>query len=715
MKKQSLNGTWLYRVGKGKWKPQPVPFSTLPVGSSECKRSFVCNEKAQTTFLQFEGITYFAKVYLNEEFLGEMLPYSEYSFDISQKLLPNENLLRVEIEDIAPDFGPSEGWENFGGIIRNVSLLYADIGYIKDVFFHSSLSNEYRDAEFTVETEADCPQDCYYEISLKYREETVYSYTQNVAESACSQKLENIVLWSVEAPNLYTLSVTLKQQNKELDFYQCQVGFREIKCDRHRFIINGKPAFLRGVCKHEMIGSSGHVVSPKAIEQDLLRIKKTGCNFVRLVHYPHCKETLEIADRIGLMVSEEPGLWWSDTSNPAISQGSLEVLKRVILRDRNHPCIAFWLCFNECVFTEQFLIDSANTCRKYDPTRLVSGANCMSDEDTLKYYNICNFDFYTMHPYAQTFDRAATSAKILHDKPLLFTEYGGYYLYDNPHLLRDFIFEMTKLYQANSDEGALAGAFFWFWAGINDFNRGKPACIDGALTEGLLDADQTPTMIFQTFCTAWDEAQRIPSPTSLYYYKALDTLQHKKALPALNTGASFETLIPLTKEKFPANRVKMRRRRIQVGPCLQQEEIPGIACTPYVIADENCVEFLCESSTKNITILGMTSLFKGYPIAGEYGEVAAEVIITLKDGSKKRISLRNGIEFTTAMTTLSSSRIDPIAEVATPFARFGYEKNFENYIMNRFDLDLGEVLNIQKISVCSANRGYHLLIYGILI
>lgn len=63
-----------------------------------------------------------------------------------------------------------------------------------------------------------------------------------------------------------------------------------------------------------MIGDSGHVVSCEQFGEDMKMIKSTGSNFVRLVHYPHCKATLDIADKLGLMVSEEPGLRWSDTS-----------------------------------------------------------------------------------------------------------------------------------------------------------------------------------------------------------------------------------------------------------------------------------------------------------------------------------------------------------------------------------------------------------------
>lgn len=289
-----------------------------------------------------------------------------------------------------------------------------------------------------------------FKIELSYKNEVVLSYIQPAEGDFIHQRVKEVRLWSPDSPEMYQLNVYLLKERETLDFYSCNIGFREFSCDRHRFLLNGKPLFLKGVCKHEMYGESGHCPTEEQMLVDMHHIKEIGCNFVRLVHYPHNKKIIDIADQIGLFVSEEPGLWWSDTANPKVSGGSLEVLKRTILRDRNHPSIAFWLSFNECRFTEQFLIDSAKVCRQYDPTRLVSGANCMSIEETLKYFNICGYDFYTMHPYSQTVELALESARVLNDKPLLFTEWGGHFVYDNPKLLSEFMEEMSRLYREAS-------------------------------------------------------------------------------------------------------------------------------------------------------------------------------------------------------------------------------------------------------------------------
>ena len=706
MKIQSLNGLWSRKIGEGEPFEQVVPYSATPVGKSTCVRKFF-TESFKRLFLKLDGITYRAWVSLNGRFLGEMLPYCEYEFEITDFVTVGENTLSVELEDINLSFGPTPGWENYGGIIRDVSLVYREDNYVTDVFFKSELTNSYKDATISVEVKSDKATDEDFEIGLFDADgKSVLSYSQKSGETK-AQFLADVKLWSPDAPYLYTLSVKLG----DYDTYLEKVAFREIKCDRHRFLLNGKPLFLKGVCKHEMIGESGHTVLPEQIEEDLKMIKSTGCNFVRLVHYPHCKATLEIADRLGLMVSEEPGLWWSDTSDEEVANGSLEVLKRTILRDKNHPSIVFWLCFNECKFTEQFLIDSASVCRKYDPTRLVSGANCMSDEDTLVYFNKCGFDFYTMHPYSASFDRAEKSAKILHDKPLLFTEWGGYFVFDNPAYMRESIQKMSALYHANSDEGALAGAFLWCWADVNDFNRGMP-CIDGVLPEGLVTKNRKKHICYDTFC---EEIAKIDTPPKEppYSFKVLESVGGEPCA-LISSGGDFDVLVSEVEneERALPFRAKQRRRVIKNPPVLKREEIKGMSLIPAVLGDNDTLVYSGNGNARKITVLGAVSVNKGYPISGKFGEEAAMVTVKYEEGEQSFV-IRNGRELTTVFSTIGSSRIDPRADNAPRFAELSYDLNFEQYVINKLEFKLDSAKPVKSIEISSLNKGYGILVYGV--
>lgn len=712
MKIQSLNGIWMRRIGEGAELEQAVPYSTLPVGRSVCKRNFSVEKDHKRIFLKFDGITYHAWVNLNGKLLGDMLPYCEYEFEITEQVIEGENTLSVEIEDLNLSFGPTPGWENFGGIIRDVTLIYRDENYISDVFFKSVLTNDYKDALVSVDVQTDKETKERIEITLfDSNGVSVLTYEQGMGATQ-QKKVSGIRLWSPDTPVLYTLCVRLLRGEDEIDIYSCKVGFRELKCERHRFLLNGKPLFLKGVCKHEMIGDSGHVVSYEQIEADMKMIKSTGSNFVRLVHYPHCKATLDIADKLGLMVSEEPGLWWSDTGNEEVAKGSLEVLRRTIFRDRNHPSIVFWLSFNECKFTEQFLIDSANVCHKYDPTRLVSGANCMGDEDTLVYFNRCGFDFYTMHPYSATFDRSKKSAQILYDKPLVFTEWGGYFVFDNPAYFRECIQKMAKLYRANSDSGALAGAFLWCWADVNDFNRGTP-CIDGVLPEGLVTKDRQKHMCYDIFCEEISKIEE-PAPDSAYVCKLLDRFEGEPFTLVSECGdlnALIEGVLANEKRALPF-RSSLRPRRLKNPPVLKREEISGISLTPAILGNSQKLIYVGEYQTDSITLIGATSFNKGYPISGELGEEAAKLTVVFEDGEQS-FPIRNGRELTTVFSTIGSSRIDPRADNAPRFAELSYDLNFEHYVINRLTIQLDSIKTIKRVEISSLDNDYQILIYGI--
>ncbi len=697
---QTLNGIWNYRIGKGDWSKKEVPFSALCVGHSECQRYFDLEYSDEVLLLKFEGITYNATVYLNGKYLGKMLPYSEYTFDITDIATKSDNCLLVEIEDINASFGPSEGWENYGGIIRNVLLVYKKKSFINDVFFTQKLINSYTDAEYTVNVSS-FPSEC--RITLSLGDTVVDTY---IAKERQTRVIKNVKLWSPESPSLYSLKVELLENGCTVDTYQTRVGFREFRCNKNHFVLNGQDIFLKGVCKHEMYGKdSGHTVSYKDVYNDLKMIKDSGCNFVRLVHYPHNKATLDITDELGLLCCEEPGMWQADVTDNKLTSECLEVLRRTVLRDRNHPSVVFWLAFNECDFEEGFLKNAVQTCRENDGTRMVSGANNMSNDDTKKYYNLCGLDFYTTHPYSNTFDMAEKASRELWDKPLMFTEWGGYYVYDNPHLLNDFLTSMYELYKKN----ALAGTCLWYWAEINDYNRGGVACVDGVLKEALVDVNRKPTLIYDAFCKALKRMDEIELPYSSYEAHVFDDF--KKTPLKCTTQPSYDALMAVADKPLKTKLAKTRKKQIKVGPVLQNEEIDGISKTPFLVTATPLI-FKGVGSADSIFVLGMTSLSFGYPILGDYGEDVAEILIRYEDGTKQEYIAKNGIDITTIYTSIGSSRVNPASQNAKRLLSFSYDKNFEEYIINHIEIKTkGEA--ISQIEIKSLNSSYDVVIYGV--
>ncbi|MBQ9070134.1 MAG: hypothetical protein IJY23_02125 [Clostridia bacterium] len=727
---QSLNGVWDFRIADGDFTKKIVPYSELPVGFAECR---LCFDKLDSTsgkraFLVFDGITYQAEVTLNGKKLGSMLPYSEYRYEITDIIKDTDNFLNVSIRDTDVVFGPAEGWENYSGINRDVYIEYTEDYIFESVFWHAELSDDLTLAECSLEIKTNKDEkDGYVKITLSDASGlSVYEGDAPIGdEKNIHFTVANPSLWSPDTPTLYRLNVALCENGVCSDEYECRVGFKKLEIKGKRFYLNKEPFFFLGVCRHDLYGDKGHLLTEDDMYSDFKMIKETGANYVRLVHYPHHKRTLEIADEIGLLVSEEPGLWFNDVTNEEIFSSSLEVLRRVVLRDRNHISVAFWLSFNECEFTPEYLRASAAVCRENDPYRMVSGANCMGEEITKEQFSACNLDFYTMHPYTFDVERLTYLAKYFDDKPLVFTEWGGYFVYDNLNLLKTFIRRIVSLWQNPDDAPVLAGASIWCWAGVYEFNRAAPACYDGVLCEGLVDNHRQKNVCFDVFV---EEFRKIKAPQKA----KKNVYKTEFSLPGVYTPLTleffanserqmlaWEEMMREARKPIPRFHYNARRLRIMKnGPTLP-EKITALGELkvellekPLVINSKTPLVIPVKKIADEICFIGNVSMPKGFPIDAPYGEVAATLTITYQGDESESIPLRNGKEITTAAGWYGPSRINPVASNAERALTVINDMDREHYVVNLFRIKTKNA-EISNITIGSVSEGYHLLLYGI--
>ncbi len=103
-------------------------------------------------------------------------------------------------------------------------------------------------------------------------------------------------LWSPEEPNLHRVEVA---------GVGARFGIRQVGTANRRITLNGKPIYLKGVCRHEMHYEFGSTTPKQLMYEDLMNLKDLGCNFVRGVHYPQCEAFLDLCDELGILVWEE--------------------------------------------------------------------------------------------------------------------------------------------------------------------------------------------------------------------------------------------------------------------------------------------------------------------------------------------------------------------------------------------------------------------------
>jgi len=730
-----LGGMWNFRVPDGEYTKRRVPGSYFCCGFSEYNRSFSWTKTpGKRVFLCTEGINYEGTVLVNGQVVGKTMPYCHDAFDVTD-LLKDENEVTVQVKDIYAPFGMVAGWCCYGGIIRAIYLEERSETYFADVWFRQNLTEDLTRADATVSVELAGKVASHASVTA-----TLSRHGETVAIAEGRNQLafsvERPALWSPDAPNLYDLCVTLEIDGEIVDTQAMEVGFRSFKMDEKRFYLNGEPIFLAGVCRHDL-GSAekGHTLTDEDIERDMRMIKDLGVNFVRLVHYPHDERVIRMADRMGLLVSEEPGLWWSDLTNPNLTGGALEILKRTILRDRSHPSVAFWMSFNECEFTQEFLNDSVKVARAYDPDRYASGANCMNIEMTKSMFDIADIDFYTFHPYGTDPTSVANGIGVrvpikkhfdsFVGKPLIFTEWGGWFVVDNPELFRRFCQSMKQA----KNEGKLAGMFYWAFADMYEYNRAD-ASVDGVQYEGLVTLERRPKenyYVFQKFLREINSEPVPLAPAMVVEPDGLTDTTQSVAIPLPDATASEEQQAAweyATEEsRMTQTSIVLphrKRRYITYGPKLPQS-CPSLGNLqfdarqqPLVVSEKAPrLEIPLTGKGRQLVLLGNALYTMGYPVNGEYGEVCAKLTLRYADGTETVTPLRNGYELLTVNTTFAGSKIDPISPILKKAITFSYNKNFENYRIYTLTVDLKPDTELVSMTVTSEMAERNILLYGV--
>ncbi len=151
--------------------------------------------------------------------------------------------------------------------------------------------------------------------------------------------------WTAETPNLYFVDVVLKEGKKVLHTMREHFGFRTIEVRKGEGIfLNGKHIVLKGSDRHSFRPSQGRALSRKQCLNDVLLMKEMNMNAVRMSHYPPDKYFLDLCDEYGIYVLDELTGWQRPAYDTEVGK---KLVKELVTRDENHPCVLFWDNGNE--------------------------------------------------------------------------------------------------------------------------------------------------------------------------------------------------------------------------------------------------------------------------------------------------------------------------------------------------------------------------------
>ncbi|UOQ67995.1 hypothetical protein MUN86_09130 [Hymenobacter volaticus] len=373
----------IYKSAKYPFRPVAPPFVPQDyngVGSYQRTFTVPAGWQNQNVTLHFGGVSSAFKVWVNGKFLG----YGEDSclpseFNVTPYLQAGENTVSVQVMRWSDGsyLEDQDHWR-LSGIYREVLLLAEPKFRIADFHWQAKLDKRYKDAVLSIRPRLENLTGnndlSGYQLKAQLYDKAgaavLTQPLQRTAESIINEPyprldnakfgllettIRNPLKWSDEAPNLYTLVLTLTDQaGNVLEAKSCKVGFRSIEFskDNGKLLLNGKQTYLYGVNRHDHHPTKGMAVTRDDIRQDVQTLKQFNFNCIRTSHYPNDPYFYDLCDEYGILVIDEAnlethGLGSKLSNDPAWTTAYQERSMRMALRDKNHPSIIFWSLGNE--------------------------------------------------------------------------------------------------------------------------------------------------------------------------------------------------------------------------------------------------------------------------------------------------------------------------------------------------------------------------------
>ena len=318
--------------------------------------------------------------------------FSIFRVDVTDLCHEGENELTIEVsnEDTPSMYPASADFTFYGGLYRGVNLIsvpnaHFDLDYYGGPgIMVTPVPTEDGGANFTIKSFVTNPAD---DLTVLYSIEDCFgrevaSAVRGSAETEVTIYVPDAQLWSMDEPNLYTVTATLQRNNEAVDEICANVGVRSFKVTPNEgFSINGVPTPLRGVSRHQDRVFEGNALTPEEHYEDAMLIKELGANTIRLAHYQHSQDFYDACDEIGFAVWAEIPFISVFKKGEGAHTHVMEEMKELIIQNYNHPSIMFWGISNEILIggISQELVDTHHDleklCKELDPTCLTTIAH----------------------------------------------------------------------------------------------------------------------------------------------------------------------------------------------------------------------------------------------------------------------------------------------------------------------------------------------------
>jgi beta-galactosidase/beta-glucuronidase len=327
----------------------------------------------ERVMLRFGAVDYSATVWIDGRLAGSHTGgYTPFALDVTDLLTADEpHELVVRAEDDPHDLAKPRGKQDWQlkphaiwyprttGIWQTVWLEVLPASWIETLRWNASLASW--EIEVVAQVAGQRRDDLRLEVRLTAGEggagellaHDVYAVVSGEVHRRIAlidpgiDSARNRLLWSPSSPTLITAEVRLLDADGSvIDEVASYTALREVRVEGDRFLLNGRPYYLRLVLD-QGYWPEGGLTAPDndALRRDVELAKAMGFNGVRKHQKLEDPRYLYWADRLGLLV------WTEMPSAYRFTQHSVSRIvaewKDAVARDVSHPCVVTWVPFNE--------------------------------------------------------------------------------------------------------------------------------------------------------------------------------------------------------------------------------------------------------------------------------------------------------------------------------------------------------------------------------
>ena len=433
-------------------------------------------------YISFQGVESAYYLYVN----GKEVGYSEDSFDASEFditafLNPDgkDNLICVKVHRWCDgSYFENQDFFRLAGIFRDVYLYSMTGVHISDYKVETDLINSYKDANLKLSLDiynstTEGVTDGFFNLDVRlidasgnsvfasdpFRKAVTAVSAGKVETVEMMRKVEDPHLWSDEDPYLYTLIISLYDENGA--YYGSisqQLGFREITFTKTTgasantsayttVLLNGKPLFFRGVNRHDSNPEAGRYLPHELLEKDVQIMKQLNINAVRTSHYPNDPYFYDMCDKYGILVMGECNIetHYGVNDQQTTSYFNNVVKDRVLSHSgayKNKTCIVMWSIGNETSAGAAIYRSIISTLKKNDPTRPVHFES-LKDSGGVD----VSSTMYSSHT------EVANRANVANKMPYVICEYA--------HAMGNSLGHLYEYCQSFRSSDILIGGFIW--------------------------------------------------------------------------------------------------------------------------------------------------------------------------------------------------------------------------------------------------------------